>query len=78
MRARNKSKKENRFTLTICYQDDGGRERWHKWRNVLVDNKASWSNTKKALLAYFPGLKHVNIYGGISKKFYKQIRVKDF
>lgn len=46
-----------------------------KYRNIPVDKPAPFERFKKFILAEFPAAKYMNVYGGQSRDFYKQIKL---
>jgi hypothetical protein len=75
MKKQNKAPdRENLYTLTICYLDESGIQRWTKWHRVELDKPAHRAAIERSLKAWYPGFHHANIYGGISRTLKGQIK----
>lgn len=76
-------KREDLYTCVVFIVDDvpPGKELDRprpvcvKYRNIPVDKAAPFERFKKFILAEFPAAKYMNVYGGQSRDFYKQIKL---
>jgi len=67
-------KREDLYNITIVWKDPLGQVQKKTWHRIAVDQPATWRGTQKTIRRLFPGVTHVNVYGGISELFKKQIK----
>jgi hypothetical protein len=72
--AHNQYRRENLYKIIVQYDHPDGGPAFAKYRNIEVDKPASWKRTADFLKRRFPSMHHVNVYGGISQEFVKQIK----
>jgi hypothetical protein len=66
-------RRETLYKIIIQYDHPAGGIAFAKYRNIEVDKPASWRKTAHFLKQKFPSLHHINVYGGISGLFIRQI-----
>ena len=71
-----KYERENLYRVVIVYRDPNGKPAFAKYRNIQCDKPASWERSKAFFKTTFPTATHVNIYGGISRKFIRQEKMQ--
>jgi hypothetical protein len=67
-------RRENLYKIIVAYDRGAGVTGFAKFRNIEVDKPASWRRTENFLTRTFPTIQHVNVYGGITGEFKKQIK----
>jgi hypothetical protein len=69
-------KRENLYNATIVWPDPDkpGAVCKKTWHRVDADSPATWRRTAQKIKELFPGVTHVNLYGGISETFHRQIK----
>jgi hypothetical protein len=71
-------KRESLYTAIVFYKDPAtGSARPAKYRNVEADKPGSWKRFIYFIRRKFPTATAINLYGGITKEFYKQVKVED-
>lgn len=66
-------RRENLYKIIVVFDRGNGSTGFAKFRNIQVDKPASWRRTERFLHREFPTMLHVNVYGGITGQFKKQI-----
>jgi hypothetical protein len=67
-------RRESLYKIIVQYTGSDGQLAFAKYRNIEVDKPASWERTAEFLRGKFPGIHHVNVYGGITGEFKQQIK----
>lgn len=69
-------KRENLYSVIVVFIVNG-QNGFYKLRNIEADKPAVWNRFEAFVRGkYGDGLSHANLYGGISKRFSRQIDFK--
>lgn len=69
-------KRENLYTVIVVF-NEGGRSQFYKVHKVEADKPAVWTRFEKFVKGKFADkLSHANLYGGVTKKFARQVDFK--
>ncbi len=71
------AKRENLYSIQIFWTDEKDPRGYGNrvWRKVAVDDKRTWEKAEKSIRRLFPTVTHVNVYGGVTREFKKQIKL---
>lgn len=70
-------KREHLYNATIVWPDpdNPGQVKKRTWHRIDADKPATWRTVERKIRQLFPGVTHVNLYGGITETFKRQIKM---
>lgn len=69
-------KRENLYNITMVWPDPSrpGQVLKKTWHRIAVDHVPTWNKTQAKIKELYPTVTHVNVYGGITEIFKRQIK----